>query len=82
MNEAIGIMAGICTTVSLVPQVIKTLKTKSAKDVSLLMFVIFSMGVLLWLVYGFIINSISMIVANCVTFVLAAIILVAKVKYR
>jgi len=82
MNEAIGIMAGICTTVSLVPQVIKTLKTKSAKDVSLLMFVIFSMGVLLWLVYGFIINSISMIVANCVTFVLAAIILVAKVKYK
>lgn len=82
MTELIGSFAGACTTLSLVPQVIKTLKTKSTKDVSLGMFVIFTLGVILWLVYGFLTASISMIVANSLTFVLAAVILICKLKYK
>lgn len=82
MTELIGSFAGACTTLSLVPQVIKTLKTKSTKDVSLGMFVIFTLGVILWLVYGFQIASTPIIAANSVTFVLAAVILICKLKYK
>ncbi|MEK9132932.1 MAG: SemiSWEET transporter [Patescibacteria group bacterium] len=82
MTELIGSLAGACTTLSLVPQVIKIIKTKSTKDVSLGMFVIFTLGVGLWLVYGFLVASIPIIIANSATFVLATIILVCKQKYK
>ncbi|MFH0988239.1 MAG: SemiSWEET transporter [Parcubacteria group bacterium] len=82
MIELIGSAAGACTTLSLVPQVIKTLKTKSTKDVSLGMFIIFCIGVVLWLIYGFMIHSMPIIVSNGVTFVLGATILVCKLKYK
>lgn len=82
MTELIGSLAGACTTLCLVPQVIKTLKTKSTKDVSLGMFILFCIGIILWLIYGFMIHSMPIIVSNGVTFVLGAIILVCKLKYK
>ncbi len=53
----IGLLAGICTTGAMVPQVIKTLKIKQTTDISLLMYVFLSTGVLLWFVYGLLLKE-------------------------
>jgi|TARA_B110000483_G_C18193632_1_gene542056 MtN3 and saliva related transmembrane protein len=73
--ELIGFIAAILTTVAFVPQVYKVWQTKSVSGMSLTMYLIFFCGVLLWLVYGLIINSLPMIIGNAVTIVLTLIIL-------
>jgi MtN3 and saliva related transmembrane protein len=78
----IGLIAGTLATISFVPQVIKVWKTKSTRDISLGMFVLFCTGVFLWLVYGLMINSLPVILANAVTFILASVILYFKIKYK
>lgn len=80
--SAIGLIAGALTTISFLPQVIKTWKTKSAKDISLGMFMIFCTGVLLWLIYGFMVEDIPIIVANIFTFSLASTILYFKLTFK
>ena len=80
--EIIGFIAAILTTVSFVPQVYKIWKTKSAESVSLSMFLLFFMGVALWFVYGLLLGSISMIVANTITGILALMIVYFKFKYK
>ncbi|MDP3732040.1 MAG: SemiSWEET transporter [Candidatus Omnitrophota bacterium] len=78
----IGMLAAICTTIAFIPQVYKIYKTKHARDLSLPMYVLFSVGVLLWLVYGIIINSLPVILANGITFISCVYILVMMVKYK
>ncbi|HVF57543.1 MAG TPA: SemiSWEET transporter [Pyrinomonadaceae bacterium] len=78
----LGLLAGGLTTVSFVPQVTKIWKTKSAEDVSLMMFVAFCVGVSLWLVYGFIKGEIAIIVTNAVTLALGAVIVWMKLKFK
>jgi MtN3 and saliva related transmembrane protein len=78
----LGLLAGGLTTASVVPQVRKIWKTKSAEDVSLLMFVAFCVGVTLWLAYGFIKDEVAIIVTNTVTLVLGAAIVWMKLKYK
>lgn len=75
-NEIIGLIAAACTTFAFIPQVIKVLKTKQTKDLSLRMYSIMFIGVLLWLVYGIRIDSLSIILANVVTATLVGTILV------
>jgi MtN3 and saliva related transmembrane protein len=77
-----GLTAATLSTISFFPQLLKTWKTKSAKDISLGMFSIFCAGVILWLVYGILINDLPVIIANIFTFVQAFIILILKLKYR
>lgn len=78
----IGFIAAILTTVSFLPQVIQVWKTKSTKDISLGMFSIFSLGVLLWLIYGILIQDWIVFMANLITLILASIILNFKLKYK
>lgn len=78
----IGLVAGTLTTISFLPQLIKTLKTRSAKDVSLLMFLGFSLGVALWLVYGIMRDDIVVILFNAITLVLASAILYFKIRFE
>jgi MtN3 and saliva related transmembrane protein len=78
----LGLMAGTLTTFAFVPQVIKVIKTKSTKDISLWMFIIFCTGVFSWLVYGIFIHDLPVVAANFVTFILALIILIYKLKYK
>jgi MtN3 and saliva related transmembrane protein len=78
----LGLLAGGLTTASFVPQVLKIRKTKSAEDVSLLMFVAFCAGVTLWIVYGFIKGEVAIIATNAVTLVLGVAIVWMKLKYR
>ena len=80
MENLIGFIAGICTTVSFIPQAVKIYRTKKTSDISLGMFILMSTGVALWIAYGFLINSAPVIIANAVTLMLAAYILVMKVK--
>ena len=79
--NTIGIIAGVCTTISLVPQLIKILKSGHARDISLSMYIIFTAGVFLWLVYGILIRAFPVILANGVSFVFSACILTIKIKY-
>lgn len=78
----IGFIAATLTTVSFLPQVIQVWKTKSTKDISLGMFSIFSLGVLLWLIYGILIQDWVVFMANLITLILASIILIFKLKYK
>jgi MtN3 and saliva related transmembrane protein len=84
MSDAnlLGMAAGTLTTVAFVPQVLKTWRSKSAGDVSYGMFLIFSSGVFLWLLYGLAIGATPIVVANAVTLVLALTMLVLKRLYR
>ena len=68
-SEIVGIIAGALSCTTFLPQVIKTWKSKSTKDVSLTMFIIASIGTALWLVYGILIHSFSIIATNIVVLV-------------
>jgi MtN3 and saliva related transmembrane protein len=81
LTTLIGLMAGLLTTLSLVPQALKIWKSKSAKDISLKMFVAFSVGVALWLVYGILQKEVPMILWNAVSLALASAILAMKFKF-
>jgi len=78
----LGLTAACLTTCAFIPQVIKTWKTKSAKDLSLGMYLVFTGGVILWLIYGIIKWDIPIIAANMVTLLLALTILYFKVFYN
>lgn len=79
--DLLGFVAACFTTVAFVPQAVKVFRTKSAGDLSLPMFVLFTMGIVIWLFYGIMIGSLPVIVANAVTLVLASFILFHKLKY-
>ncbi len=77
-----GILAGTLTTVAFVPQVIKIYSTKNARDLSIVTFTVFSVGVMLWFVYGLLTRSYPVIIANLVTLILIAMIICMKIKYK
>jgi MtN3 and saliva related transmembrane protein len=79
--DTLGLLAGTLTTSAFFPQLYKTWKSKSARDVSLVMMITFSIGVFLWLVYGLVIHAMPVIVANAVTLVLALLIVLLKIRY-
>jgi MtN3 and saliva related transmembrane protein len=81
LNEAIGTAAGALTTLAFVPQAFQVWRSKSAKDINLVTFSMFSAGVALWLVFGIMIGSVSVIVTNAVTLLLALAILFLKIFY-
>jgi len=80
--EIIGIAAGTLTTGAFVPQVYKTWKEKSTKDVSLSMYAVLFMGLLLWLVYGISIGSLSVILTNAITSILVFTMILLKLRYK
>jgi MtN3 and saliva related transmembrane protein len=79
--NGIGSVAAICTTISFLPQLIRVWRRKSAKDISLSMFLLFSFGVACWLIYGLGIHSAPITAANAVTLALALAILTLKLRY-
>ncbi len=80
--ELIGTLAGTCTTVSLIPQLLRIWRGKSAHDISLVMFTIFGLGILLWLVYGIGVKSPAVILTNAASLTLAAAILTLSIRYQ
>ena len=79
---AIGLFAALLTTVAFLPQVIKTWKTKKTRDISFTMYIILVTGVFLWLIYGFLIKDLPLILANLVTLVLVSFILFLKIRHK
>ncbi len=80
-TTTIGFVAAVLTTISFVPQVLKIWRTRSAKDVSLGMYSLFTLGIVIWLVYGVLIESWPVILANVVTLILAGAVLLMKLKF-
>ena len=82
LTTTLGLVAGVLTTLAYLPQLIKTWQSKSADDLSWSMLIILCVGIILWLVYGFSVRDIPIVAANIVTFILASIILVLKIRYK
>ena len=79
--EIFGYIAAILTTAAFLPQLIKTLKTKKADDVSLITLIMFIIGVLCWIIYGYQISSIPILIANLITLILNLLILISKIYF-
>ncbi len=80
--EVLGLVAALLTTSAFLPQVYKTWKTKSADSLSLSMLIIFVLGVLCWLVYGFLIDSFPIILANFITAISGFLLIFFKCRYK
>jgi MtN3 and saliva related transmembrane protein len=80
--QLIGLAAGMLTTIAFLPQVIKTWKSRSAKDLSLGMFSLFCLGVAMWLAYGILVMDIPVIAANMLTLMLASTLLFFKLRFK
>lgn len=79
--EWIGYVAATLTTVAFLPQAIKTIRTRDTKGISLGMYVVFTIGIACWFGYGLVLQSWPMIIANIITFLLSATILVMKLRH-
>ena len=80
--ERTGYVAATLTTLAFMPQAWKTIRTKDTRSISLGMYVVFTIGVGFWLAYGFVLDSMPMILSNIVTLGLSATILAMKLKYK
>ncbi len=79
--EFFGYLAAILTTAAFLPQLIKTLKTKKAEDVSSITLIMFICGVGSWIIYGYKISSSPILIANIITLILNLFILISKLYY-
>jgi MtN3 and saliva related transmembrane protein len=79
--EWAGYLAATLTTLAFVPQALKTIRTRDTRSISLGMYVVFTIGIGFWLVYGIALDSMPMILSNIVTFALSATILGLKLKH-
>lgn len=79
--STIGLIAGICTTVSFIPQMVKIIKTKQVRDLSGYMYIILTTGIALWLVYGIFLGELPIILANSITLCFCVFVLVSKLRY-
>ena len=80
-GEWVGYAAATLTTVAFVPQAIKTLRTRDTRGISLVMYVVFTLGLCFWLAYGIVLGSWPMIFSNIITLVLALLILALKLRH-
>ena len=79
--QIIGIGAGILTSVSMLPQLIKTIKEKQAEDLSIIMILVLMSGIGGWIWYGILRNDVPIIFTNCFSFLINSILLFFRVKY-
>ena len=79
--EILGLIAGTLSCITFVPQIFKTWKSKSVKDISVSSFLIVVSSTIVWIFYGILINSISVLLTNIVVFFTAIIMLWMKWKY-
>ena len=80
--DVIGYLAAFCTTVSFLPQALKTIKTKDTKGISLAMYAVFTLGTIFWLLYGLFKGMAPVVIANAITCLFALVILVYKIRYK
>lgn len=81
-TQIIGLAAGVCTAISLVPQVVKTIKEKEAEDVSLLMLLVLGTGLALWIVYGMKRNDLPIIATNSFSLLVNITMVILRIRYK
>jgi MtN3 and saliva related transmembrane protein len=81
-TDLLGLLAGTLTTAAFVPQVVQAWRSHSTRDISAAMFIVFSLGVALWLWYGAVLGSWPIVLANIVTLGLSLAILYLKFRYK
>jgi MtN3 and saliva related transmembrane protein len=77
-----GLIAAFCTTISFLPQAIKTIQTRDTSSISLNMYLLFTFGTLMWLLYGLFSHNLPVTLANSVTLVLSSVILYYKLQEK
>ena len=82
LPDLVGTIAATLTTVAFVPQAWQIWRTRNARDISLPMYCIFTVGVVLWLLYGLLLGAMPIIIANIVTLALALAVIVMKLRFR
>lgn len=82
MIKTLGLLAGFLTTISFLPQVIKSLKTKHMDDFNIWFLILMIVGLSIWTIYGFMIKQLPIIIANLATISLNLILLTLKIKYQ
>ena len=82
MEKVIGIIAGILTSISMMPQLIKLYKEKKCEDVSLLMIIVLIAGVMGWTIYGILKNDITIIITNAFSFLVNSVILILTLRFK
>jgi len=79
--DLIGYIAGFLTSISQLPQVIRVIKTKETKSISLLTYIILFLGIVLWLIYGILTKDLPLIIANSITVISTLTIIRYKIKF-
>ncbi len=80
--EVIGLIAAILTTFGFVPQVVKSFKTKNVEGISLTMYLVMFTGLIFWLIYGFLIDSLAIKLANIVSGILVLALIILRIIYK
>ena len=78
----LGLVAGTLTSIAAIPQVVKTLRTRHARDISVWQPLLLAIGVALWMIYGMLINNLPLILANIIPLVCNALLTGLKLYYR
>lgn len=81
LPDIIGSIAATLTTIAFLPQAIQVIKTKSTRDISLVMYLVFAAGVGFWLAYGILLGALPIIIGNIITLILTLIVLAMKLKH-
>ena len=77
----IGFAAAFCTTWAFLPQVVKTIRTRDTSAISLGMYIVFTLGLILWLIYGILKADMPIITANVITLILCSMVLILKMRH-
>jgi MtN3 and saliva related transmembrane protein len=80
--QTVGIAAGICTSASLLPQLIKLIREKRAEDISIFYLIVLFIGIVLWIWYGFLRDDLPLIATNGFSLVLNALVLILGIRYK
>jgi MtN3 and saliva related transmembrane protein len=81
MTEAIGLVASVLLSVSVIPQVVKSWRTKKVEDISIVMIMLFLVGFTLWVVYGLLVRELPIVLLNGVSLAAMGVTLALKRKY-
>lgn len=81
-TDILGLFAGACVTISVIPQIIKVLKTKKVRQISLLTFSILTFGIAVWVVYGILKNDLPIIITNSISLFLNLIMVYFIIYYE
>jgi MtN3 and saliva related transmembrane protein len=82
ITDVVGLFAGICVTISVIPQILKVWKTKKVRQISLLTFSVLTFGIAIWVVYGILKNDLPIIITNSISLLLNLIMVYFIIYYE